>query len=101
MQARISFIEKHLPEWLQDPKAMASYGKIVFPNGSKIWGIPEGPDIIRSYTGSILFSDEAAFQPSFEAAYIAALPMIKGGGQLIAVSSANSGFFEKMVARAE
>ncbi|NIP40492.1 MAG: hypothetical protein GTN39_03150, partial [Candidatus Aenigmarchaeota archaeon] len=77
----------------------ASYAQLVFPNGSKIWGIPEGPDIIRSYTGSILFSDEAAFQPSFEAAYTAALPMIKGGGQFIAVSSAEPGFFEKMVER--
>ncbi len=98
-QARISFIEKHLPPWLQDEGIQASYAQLVFPNGSKIWGIPEGPDIIRSYTASVLFSDEAAFQPSFEAAYTAALPMIKGGGQFIAVSSANPGFFEKMVER--
>ena len=91
--ARISFIEKHLPLWLQDPDIEASYGKLIFPNGSKIWGVPEGGDMIRSYTPSLVISDEAAFQPEFGSAFTAMLPVAKQGGMLIAISSANPGVF--------
>lgn len=91
--ARISFIEKHLPWWLQDEGIESAYGKLLFPNGSKIWGVPEGADMIRSYTPSLMISDEAAFQPEFGAAYTAMLPIAKQGGQLIAISSANPGPF--------
>lgn len=95
--ARISFIEKHLPRWLQDEDIEPSYGKLLFPNGSKIWGVPEGADMIRSYTPSLVISDEAAFQPEFGNAYTAMLPIAKQGGMLIAISSANPGPFGDIV----
>jgi len=91
--ARISFIEHHLPWWLQDGGIEPAYGKLLFPNGSKIVGIPEGADMIRSYTPSLVISDEAAFQPEFGGAYTAMLPIAKQGGMLIAISSANPGAF--------
>lgn len=91
--ARISFIEKHLPWWLQDEGIESAYGKLLFPNGSKIVGIPEGADQIRSYTPSLVISDEACFQPEFNAAYTAMLPIAKQGGMLVAISSANPGAF--------
>lgn len=97
--ARISFMEAHLPVYLRTltfPKA-GSYGHLYFPNGSHIWAIPEGGDIIRSQTPSVVFSDEAAFQPEFGAAVTAALPAIKGGGCLVAVSSAEPGCFQELV----
>ena len=97
--ARISFMEHHLPAHLKTltfPKA-GSYGHLYFPNGSHIWAIPEGGDIIRSQTPSIVFSDEAAFQPEFGAALSAALPAIKGGGAFIGVSSAEPGAFQELV----
>ena len=97
--ARLSFLETHLPPHLRTltfPKAGA-YGHLYFPNGSHIWAIPEGGDIIRSQTPSVVFSDEAAFQPAFGAAVTAALPAIKGGGCLIAISSAEPGTFAELV----
>ena len=97
--ARISFMEHHLPAHLKTltfPKA-GSYGHLYFPNGSHIWAIPEGGDIIRSQTPSIVFSDEAAFQPEFGAAVTAALPAIKGGGALVGVSSAEPSTFQELV----
>lgn len=94
---RISFIEKHLPWWLQDEGIESAYGKLLFPNGSKIWGVPEGADMIRSYTPSLMISDESAFQPEFNAAYTAMLPICKQGGQLIAISSANPGAFADII----
>jgi len=98
-QARISFLEWALPEELRLVKlpASAKYCHLYFPNGSHIWGIPEGGHIIRSHNPSVLFSDEAAFQPEFGKAYTAALPAITHGGQLIVVSSAEPSQFMKLV----
>jgi|SRR5262245_48515726 len=97
--ARISFLESHLPNSLRTlvfPRH-ASQGRLYFPNGSQIWGIPQGGDIIRSNTPSLIISDEAAFQEEFDKAYTAALPAIKGGGQLICCSSAEPSAFQTLV----
>ena len=92
--ARISFIESHLPEWLRDhPEPSSSPSRLVYGNGSIIQAIPQGGDMIRSKVPSLVFSDEAAFQPEFSDAYTAMLPICKQGGQLVAVSSANPSFF--------
>lgn len=98
-QARISFLEWALPEELRLAKlpAAAKYCHLYLPNGSHIWGIPEGGHIIRSHNPSVLFSDEAAFQPEFGKAYTAALPAITHGGQLIVVSSAEPSEFMLLV----
>jgi hypothetical protein len=64
---------------------------------SEIWGIPQGGDVIRQHTGSGLFIDEGAFQPDLEASIGAAQPMLKGGGRLDIVSSAEPGYFEELV----
>jgi hypothetical protein len=98
--ARISFIESNLPDFLRSDCA-AAYGKLFYRDtGSRIWGIPEGGDQIRSYTASCIVSDEAAFQPEFEQAWKAANPSIKGGGKMIVVSSARNGaYMKKLIAR--
>ena len=97
--ARISFMELHLPEVLRSDCSPA-YAKLLFRDtGSRIWGIPEGGDQIRSYTASLIYSDEAAFQPEFENAWKAANPSIKGGGKMIIVSTARSGSYMKQLLR--
>lgn len=97
--ARISFMEIHVPRHLRSVSfpGGGSFGHIYFPNGSHIWAIPEGGDIIRSNSPSAVFSDESAFQPEFGNSYTAALPAIKGGGQYIGVSSAEPGEFQALV----
>ena len=98
-QARMSFMETHLPKGLQSvawPRG-GSFCQLTFPTGSRAWGIPEGGDIIRSNTPSVIFADEAAFQPEFGASFTAALPAIKGGGSYIGVSSAEPGPFAELV----
>jgi hypothetical protein len=97
--ARISFMEHHLPAHLKTlvfPKA-GSLCHLYFPNGSHIWAIPEGGEIIRSQTPTVIFSDECGFQPEFGAAVTAALPAIKGGGCLVGVSSAEPSTFQELV----
>ena len=97
--ARISFLESHLPSHLKTISFTTggSYCHLYFPNGSHIWGIPEGGDIIRSNNPSVILSDEAAFQPEFGAAYTAAIPAIKGGGQFLGISSAEPGSYQELV----
>jgi len=98
-QGRISFLEWSLPDHLrvcEMPRA-GKYCHLYLPNGSHVWGIPEGGHIIRSHNPSVVFSDEAAFQPEFGKAYTAALPAITHGGQLIVVSSAEPSEFQQLV----
>lgn len=97
--AKISFMENHLPGYLRRtawPRSGA-YARLYLDNGSQLWGVPEGGDVIRSNHPSVIFADEAAFQPEFGASYTAALPAVKGGGQYIAISSANPGEFYELV----
>ena len=111
-QARISFIESKLPLWLQDGLfltssaiggqrrsfiRLADYGNLYFPNGSRIWAVPQGGSVVRSNTPSCLFSDEAGFQPEFGLAFEAAVPALRGGGQGIFVSSAEVSDFSTLV----
>ena len=97
-QGRISFLELSLKDHLRQaefPKN-GKYCHVYIDNGSHVWGIPEGGHIIRSHNPSVIFSDEAAFQPEFGKAYTAALPAITHGGQLIVVSSAEPGEFQML-----
>lgn len=95
--ARMSFMETHLPASIQSPVGFSRCNIRYQDTGSRIWGIPEGADVIRSNTPSVLVSDEAAFQPEFASARDAAMPAIKGGGQIIAISSAAPGAFAQWV----
>ena len=89
--ARMSFVYSQLPAWLKEMVPVdTSYAKMRFGNGSIAHGIPEGGHIIRSRTASLVVSDECAFQPEFEEAYTAAVPMAK---KIVAWSSASGGTF--------
>ena len=92
--ARISFLYSYLPEWLKDRvRVVTSFAKLSFSNGSWILGVPEGGDIVRQYTASMVLCDEAGFQTAFESAYTAAKPMAK---KIVAVSTMNPGFFAEV-----
>jgi hypothetical protein len=64
---------------------------------SRIWAIPQGGDVLRQHTASGLFIDEGAFQPDLESSIRAAMPMLKGGGRIDIVSSAEPSYFQAMV----
>ena len=95
-KGRISFMYHHLPDWLKIAcPAEGAYAKLNFDNGSMIWGVPEGGDVVRQYTVSLLFADEAGFQPEFENAYQSCKPMSQ---KIVAVSSAcSSTYFAQIV----
>lgn len=67
-----------------------TYCKLEFPDiHSKIVGIPEGGDQIRSHTASSILSDEAAFQPEIRDSYGASKPCIDGGGRFTALTTSS------------
>jgi hypothetical protein len=78
---------------LKDQAAM----RLEFANGSRIVGIPEGADQIRSFHPWGLLMDEAAFQPEAGEAYDAAVPVCQ---KIIVLSSAGPGWFADFVTEA-
>lgn len=79
------------------PQHRYKHTRIIFPNGSILMAVAQGPATVRQYTFSAIFSDEQGFQQDAEAAFTAAVPTIEGGGKYTAVSTANPGFFKNLV----
>lgn len=64
-------------------------GQINYPNGSYIWAVPQGGDVLRTYTATKVMMDECEFQPQAPGAVRALMPMVEKGAQAILVSSSN------------
>lgn len=90
--------------WMRDlhptSKPSREMAGLVFTwrNGSRIQGIPSGPEQIRQYHPQIVFFDEAAFLDDFLGSFGAAQPV---ASQIIAVSSAAPSAFGDMVIKME
>ncbi len=99
---RMRFIYTHLPMYMQNLSPLKiklkdqPMNQLVFKNGSSAKGLPQGEDQVRQYTVSRLFCDEAAIQDKFEGIYGNAQPSLMGGGKLVAISSVNPGFFQRL-----
>lgn len=101
---RARIIYDNQPEFLRDAIGPADYrmgttksGSLIFPKqGSEILGFPQGPDQIRQYHPSGIYTDETAFQIQAEEAFAAIKPAIQAGGKYCGISSANRSFFEKL-----
>jgi hypothetical protein len=64
--------------------------KLEFPlTGSEIVAVPQGADVLRSFTWSWVFSDEINHQPKTEEGYSAAMPSVSGGGRWQGVGTPN------------
>lgn len=91
---RVHFLYRHLPPRVQELRQanLDNSSKIEFGKSDcRFWGIPQGADIIRSNTVSLLFSDEVNFQPNARATLRAATPSLGKNGKGIWGSSANAG----------
>ena len=93
---RCAFLENNLREPMLRRKYkpirthQGLIGRITYEEtDSYIWAIPQGDDVIRSFTFSILIMDESEFQPEGEKALVSALPTLEKGAQLIVASTSN------------
>ena len=96
---RGKFVYSNQPSWLQDlcplDRKMRDmpYGSLFFKSGSKVKGLAQGKDQVRSYVPSTALIDEAAFQDKLEETYGACVPCC---AKIVTVSSAESGFFQRL-----
>jgi hypothetical protein len=83
---RIKVIYDKLPGW--KPEAFFSYCRVKIPSvGSDIFGVPQGAEQLRSYTFSVIISDEYGFQEETAETFGAAKPIVDGGGKFIAITT--------------
>src|SRR5262245_16025803 len=99
---RIRFIYLRQSLWLQNlcpldrPMRDQPRGNLFFRCGSKVKGLPEGPDQVRMNTASLILLDEAAFQAELEETMGACNPSINGGGKMVVFSSMAPGHFQQI-----
>lgn len=95
LDKRCAFIENNLKTELlkrnyQSLKTKSGFiGRMTYDTGSWIQAVPQGADIFRSYTPSILVVDEADFQPEAHAAFAAAIPLGEKGAKIVAATTSN------------
>lgn len=63
---------------------------------SRIWAIPQGSEVLRQYTATLVFSDETGFQEKAGEAYGAIMPTLSADSWYLMVSTASPGFFESV-----
>lgn len=101
---RSELIYSQTPKFLRDAigpvsfaKGNAKSGELFFlKQKSEVLGFPQGPDQIRQFHPTGVFTDEAAFQAEAGAAFAAVKPAIMMGGRYTAISSANRSWFENI-----
>ena len=87
--AKCKAVVENLPDDERPALERSNSGLLAFANGSWIRAFPATENAGRSYTGSLVIVDEAAFHPYAGVNYAAYKPSIDAGGQLIIISTAN------------
>lgn len=85
-----SLVTGDIPEVKRVGKKTGTDLELVFPSvKGRINAIPQGPDIVRSYTWSGGLGDEMNHQPKFGDGFAAVIPGISGGGKFTGVGTPN------------
>ncbi len=87
VHGRCGFVLEHLPPWLPPCKFEIKRLEISFSNGSKIVGVPQGPDQVVQYGPTRFIQDEVTIQDDGEAAYRAIAPALQDGGQYVGMGT--------------
>jgi len=99
---RSKIIYDNTPKFLKDTIGPVMFGKgnsksgefFILRQESEILGFPQGPDQIRQFHPSGVFTDETAFQVEAASSFAAIKPAIQQGGKYVGISSANRSYFE-------
>jgi phage FluMu gp28-like protein len=93
---RCAFIEDNLrsPELRREYTAIHVHGgligRLTYPKTkSYIWAVPQGGEVFRSYTASVVVMDEVDFQEDGHDGLTAAIPLAEKGAKLILVTTSN------------
>lgn len=104
LKANMINMYNNIPErvWPQAlrPKMTTKEGLIAFNEiGSYIKVVPSGVDVLRGFSATAIYLDEAEFLPDFEDTFAAARPTARAGGRLSLVSTYNKTFSEETTKR--
>lgn len=103
VKERCAYIYDKLPYWFKYvafgglTKPHVKEAKLQLPNGAMIWGFPQGPDVARQFTPSIIFIDEAASQDQLKDAVTAIMPLVEKQMELYFVSTAKVSYMGEVV----
>ena len=96
---RCKVVYENQPQWLKNlcplarPLEAMPADELLFDNGSRLLGLPQGADKIRSLVPATVFIDEAAVNGELAATFSAATPC---ASRVITVSSAGPGYFKTL-----
>jgi hypothetical protein len=90
---RAKYVMNHMPcREMLCPEYEPMGKKILYTTqGSTLQAIPQGGDVIRTHTVSMVVSDEAAMQEECSDAHAAAMPCIRGGGSYVSITTPRYG----------
>lgn len=97
MYSNLPHDRHNFPKLVKKISSDNGYSVIRFSNGTTFRAVAEGPDQLRQYTASRVYCTEMAFWDSAELTWMALRPVIQGGGKILIDSSANPGFFSRIV----
>lgn len=87
VNGRCGFILDHLPKYILPCDYEVKRLEIIFGNGSKIMGVPQGVDQVVQYGPTRFVQDEVTIQEDGAAAYAAIAPALQDGGQYIGMGT--------------
>lgn len=95
---KVRSLWESLPARLQRPLTTDSAGELAWQGGGRLLALPATQRAGRGYTATLVVADEAAYHPWAQSNYAAYKPALDGGGQFLAVSTANgaTGFFHDL-----
>jgi len=86
---------RHL--WPDFPEWKWTCGEVAFDTNSRITGVPQGSDQLRGAGITHAHLEEVAFWERAKASITGALPVIRGGGHVTLITTANVGSYAKEI----
>jgi len=86
---RCQFIERHLPQWMQQINVREGEGRISYEHGSLIEAVAGGADQIRGKVASLIILDEFAYMTESRGVWTTVAPLVQKGMKVIIISTPN------------
>jgi len=84
-------------QWPDFPHWSWKEGEIAADNGSFITAVPEGSNQLRGPGATLLHIEELAFLNNAKQMLEGAIPTLRGGGHIVAISTANAASYAKLL----
>lgn len=104
LRSRVKFIydrfekdAKLWEKWPDFPRIRWIEGRGICSNGSEITAVAQGADQLRGPGATLIHLEELAFWEQAQTSVEGALPVVRGGGHVIAITTPNSASYAKRI----